>query len=156
MTRLVLTDRHQMRVREDLIADGDQGRRGEAAGGPKPAESAPSETTTTGPEACCCKNFRWWPGQDLNLRPSGHEFDEPRSGLCRRVPSGLVPVGVSTFCVNNETGRIDAYPDGSAVGADGNDSHGAGAVRFDTLEEGGPAGEEPERIFNYVRLVRDA
>ena len=44
---------------------------------------------------------------------------------------------------------------GYAVGADGEDSHGAGAVRFDTKVEGGPAGEDPERIYNYVRLVRD-
>ena len=43
---------------------------------------------------------------------------------------------------------------GYAVGADGEDSHGAGAVRFDTKVEGGPAGEDPERIYNYVRLVR--
>ncbi|NER83568.1 MAG: DUF1566 domain-containing protein, partial [Leptolyngbya sp. SIO1D8] len=44
---------------------------------------------------------------------------------------------------------------GYAVGPDGEDVHGAGAVRFDTKAEGGPAGEEPERIYNYVRLVRD-
>jgi hypothetical protein len=42
------------------------------------------------------------------------------------------------------------------VDADGNDSHGAGAVRFDTKVEGGPAGEDPERIYSYVRLIRDA
>ena len=45
---------------------------------------------------------------------------------------------------------------GYAVDGSGNDSHGAGAVRFDTKAEGGPAGEDPERVFNYVRLVRDA
>ncbi len=45
---------------------------------------------------------------------------------------------------------------GYAVGPDGEDMHGAGAVRFDTKVAGGPAGEEPERIYNYVRLVRDA
>lgn len=45
---------------------------------------------------------------------------------------------------------------GYAVDGDGNDSHGAGAVRFDTKVEGGPSGEEPERVYNYVRLVRDA
>ena len=43
---------------------------------------------------------------------------------------------------------------GYAVDAEGNDTHGAGAVRFDTKEEGGPAGEDPERVYNYVRLVR--
>ncbi len=45
---------------------------------------------------------------------------------------------------------------GYAVGPEGDDVHGAGAVRFDTKVQGGPAGEEPERIYNYVRLVRDA
>ena len=45
---------------------------------------------------------------------------------------------------------------GYAVDGEGNDSHGAGAVRFDTKVDGGPAGEDPERIYNYVRLVRDA
>ena len=43
---------------------------------------------------------RWWRGQDLNLRPSGYEFDGPRLGLCRLVPRraselGLRDVGVS-------------------------------------------------------------
>ncbi len=44
---------------------------------------------------------------------------------------------------------------GYAVDASGEDMHGAGAVRFDTKVMGGPAGEESERIYNYVRLVRD-
>jgi len=44
---------------------------------------------------------------------------------------------------------------GTAVGPDGEDTHGAGGVRFDTKVEGGPAGEGDERIYNYVRLVRD-
>lgn len=45
---------------------------------------------------------------------------------------------------------------GYAVDWDGNDIHGAGAVRFDTKVEDGPAAEDEERIYNYVRLVRDA
>ena len=45
---------------------------------------------------------------------------------------------------------------GYAVDENGDDLHGAGAVRFDTKVEGGPAGEDPERIYNYARLVRDA
>ena len=45
---------------------------------------------------------------------------------------------------------------GYAVGPDGTDVHGAGAVRFDTKVEGGPAGQEPERVYNYARCVRDA
>jgi hypothetical protein len=43
---------------------------------------------------------------------------------------------------------------GRAVNGEGVDFHGAGAVRFDTKVEGGPAGEGGERYFNYVRLVR--
>ena len=44
---------------------------------------------------------------------------------------------------------------GRAVDGGGNDFHGAGAVRFDTKEEGGPNGEGGERYYNYVRLVRN-
>jgi hypothetical protein len=43
---------------------------------------------------------------------------------------------------------------GRAVGSDGKDLHGAGAVRFDTKVAGAPGGES--RSYNYVRLVRDA
>ena len=43
---------------------------------------------------------------------------------------------------------------GTAVGPDGEDTHGAGAVRFDTKVEGGPDAEGGERIYNYVRCVR--
>ena len=43
---------------------------------------------------------------------------------------------------------------GYAVGPDGEDSHGAGAVRFDTKSEDGPDGEEDARVYNSVRLVR--
>ena len=41
---------------------------------------------------------------------------------------------------------------GYAVGADGEDLHGTGAVRFDTKVVRGPAGEDPECIYNYARL----
>ena len=43
---------------------------------------------------------------------------------------------------------------GRAVGSDGKDLHGAGAVRFDTKVAGTPGGEN--RYYNYVRLVRNA
>ncbi|MBI5490305.1 MAG: DUF1566 domain-containing protein [Deltaproteobacteria bacterium] len=43
---------------------------------------------------------------------------------------------------------------GRAVGRDGKDLHGAGAVRFDAKVPGPPGGQS--RYFNYVRLVRDA
>ena len=43
---------------------------------------------------------------------------------------------------------------GYAVGPDGEDSHGAGAVRFDTKVEDGPDGEDDARTYNSVRLVR--
>ncbi len=45
---------------------------------------------------------------------------------------------------------------GRAVNATGEDSHGAGGVRFDTKKEGGPAGEDAGRVFNHVRIVRDS
>ena len=44
---------------------------------------------------------------------------------------------------------------GRAVNPLGLDFHGAGAVRFDTKHENGPAGEGGERYYNYVRVVRD-
>ncbi|WP_157972926.1 Lcl C-terminal domain-containing protein [Aureibaculum luteum] len=44
---------------------------------------------------------------------------------------------------------------GRAVNGEGEDFHGAGAVRFDTKDEDGPAGEDAERYYNNVRLVRD-
>ncbi len=44
---------------------------------------------------------------------------------------------------------------GYAVDDAGEDTHGAGAVRFDTKVEGGPAGEGGERYYNYVRYVRE-
>ena len=43
---------------------------------------------------------------------------------------------------------------GYAVDTDGNDTHGAGAVRFDTKTEDGPDGIDAERGENYVILVR--
>ena len=43
---------------------------------------------------------------------------------------------------------------GTAVDDNGDDSHGAGGVRFDTKVEGGPDGEGGERIYNFVRAVR--
>jgi hypothetical protein len=43
---------------------------------------------------------------------------------------------------------------GRAVDASGHDSHGAGAVRFDSKTRMGPQGEGGERYVNYVRLVR--
>jgi len=45
---------------------------------------------------------------------------------------------------------------GMAVDGNGDDFHGAGAVRFDTKIEDGPDGEGGERYYNFVRLVRDA
>jgi hypothetical protein len=44
---------------------------------------------------------------------------------------------------------------GRAVNPTGLDFHGAGAVRFDTKHENGPASEGGERYYNYVRLVRN-
>jgi hypothetical protein len=44
---------------------------------------------------------------------------------------------------------------GRAVNDEGEDFHGAGAVRFDTKYENGPAAEDAERYYNYVFMVRD-
>jgi len=44
---------------------------------------------------------------------------------------------------------------GRAVNNEGLDFHGAGAVRFDTKHENGPASEGGERYYNFVRLVRN-
>ena len=46
---------------------------------------------------------------------------------------------------------------GTAVNSDGEDYHGAGAIRYDVKDEtSGAVGEDAERVFNYIRLVRDA
>jgi hypothetical protein len=45
---------------------------------------------------------------------------------------------------------------GRAVDGEGQDFHGAGAVRFDTKTEDGPDGEGGERYTNFVRLVRSS
>ena len=49
----------------------------------------------------------------------------------------------------------DYIPFGHAVDHDGNDIHGAGAIRFDTKIKNGPAIQNEERINNYIRLVRN-
>ncbi|MCY1151377.1 MAG: DUF1566 domain-containing protein [Sphaerochaetaceae bacterium] len=43
---------------------------------------------------------------------------------------------------------------GYAVDQNGEDIHGAGAIRFDTKAEDGADGPDGERYYNYVRLVR--
>lgn len=46
---------------------------------------------------------------------------------------------------------------GTAVNGNGEDFHGAGAVRNDVKDEtSGAVGEDAERVFNFIRLVRDA
>lgn len=44
---------------------------------------------------------------------------------------------------------------GKAVDDAGEDTHGAGAVRFDTKVEGGPLGEGGGRYYNLIRYVRE-
>ena len=57
---------------------------------------------------------------------------------------------------NDEDGYWYAWyvASGYAVDSDGNDTHGAGAVRFDTKSDDGADGPDGERYYNYVRLVR--
>ncbi len=45
---------------------------------------------------------------------------------------------------------------GRAVNGQGEDSHGAGGIRFDTKHKNGPAGEDAGRVYNHVRIVRDS
>ena len=44
---------------------------------------------------------------------------------------------------------------GRAADASGKDLHGAGAIRFDAKVTGKTQGQDAERVYNYVRLVRD-
>ncbi|HIJ81149.1 MAG TPA: DUF1566 domain-containing protein [Desulfuromonadales bacterium] len=63
----------------------------------------------------------------------------------------------STSAKANATAAYDSawyVAFGRAVGSDGKDLHGAGAVRFDAKVQGASGGES--RYFNYVRLVRNA
>lgn len=57
---------------------------------------------------------------------------------------------------NDEDGYWYAWylASGYAVGADGEDLHGAGAVRFDTKSEDGANHPDGERYYNYALLVR--
>jgi len=63
----------------------------------------------------------------------------------------------STSAKANATAAYDSawyVAFGRAVGSDGKDLHGAGAVRFDAKVQGASGGED--RGLNYVRLVRNA
>ncbi|TCS43311.1 DUF1566 domain-containing protein [Reinekea marinisedimentorum] len=76
--------------------------------------------------------------------------------------------GTNDADLNDNTEDNDGYRDtdyafawyaavGSAVNDNGEDYHGAGAIRYDVKDEdSGAVGEDAERIFNFVRLVRDA
>jgi hypothetical protein len=44
---------------------------------------------------------------------------------------------------------------GRAADASGKDLHGAGAIRFDAKVTGKTQGQDAERVYNYVRLVRN-
>jgi hypothetical protein len=66
------------------------------------------------------------------------------------------------FWTNTSAGGKDGEPlvfawyvaFGRAADASGKDLHGAGAIRFDAKVTGKPQGQDAERVFNYVRLVR--
>jgi hypothetical protein len=60
------------------------------------------------------------------------------------------------FNANGDHIYADYVAFGYAVDGSGNDIHGAGAVRFDTKIIDSPVPENVERVYNYVRLVRNA
>lgn len=69
---------------------------------------------------------------------------------------GYYWTSTSAYYNTNQLGYYYAWyvAFGMATGQDGLDSHGAGAVRYDTKYEGGPTGEDAERIYNFVRCTR--
>ena len=71
-------------------------------------------------------------------------------------PDGYFWTSTSAYFSPEQPGYYYAWyvAFGYATDAEGNDLHGAGAVRFDIKVEGGPDAEGGERIYNYVRCVR--
>ena len=58
-----------------------------------PVEESPKTWERPSPnlsERAVYQGFRWWRGQDLNLRPSGYEALRGHAGLCRLVPESAV------------------------------------------------------------------
>ncbi len=89
------------------------------------------------------------PGPALTRFDRDHDLT-----MLRRVLAGVVEEDADELV--DEEGYWYAWylASGYAVDAEGNDTHGAGAVRFDTKTEDGPDGVDAERGENYVRLVR--
>jgi len=58
-----------------------------------------SERKKPGPKARLLKGFRWWRGQDLNLRPSGYEVVRHDAGWCRSMPKGASLQGFPDLAV---------------------------------------------------------
>ena len=71
-----------------------------------------------------------------------------------RITGQAPPIPTSTRTMRTATGTPGIVAAGYAVDHEGNDTHGAGAVRFDTKTVDAPSGPDPERGENYVRLVR--
>ena len=55
-------------------------------------------------------DFRWWRGQNLNLRPSGYEPDSQALLATRSVPSSTSEVGFRAFDVPVHTPADQPIP----------------------------------------------
>ena len=78
-----------------------------------PVEECPKTWERPSPnlsERAVYQGFRWWRGQDLNLRPSGYETDSQPLLASRSVPSSTSEVGFRAFGVPVRTTADQAIP----------------------------------------------
>ena len=83
------------------------------------------------------------------------EFQElPLNMFCKHIDSTIfILYTISDQLCNSHIYRSNPKNISCFNNTNGEDLHDASPVRFDTKAEGGPAEEQPETIYNYVRLV---